>query len=112
MKARASSGDQQPLASVQRFAHESERRFARILDFYGMSVDNVFGRIFMVLADIAFYTDIDFHGWPALFQNVLKRAQLREANYLLGGDPVALLRESGITSTAVGESSCSSATKR
>lgn len=36
MKARASGGDQQPLASVQRFAHESERRFARILDFYGV----------------------------------------------------------------------------
>ncbi len=29
-------GDANPLASVERFAHESEHRFARILDFYGV----------------------------------------------------------------------------
>ena len=29
-------GDPNPLAPVKRFAHESEHRFARILDFYGV----------------------------------------------------------------------------
>jgi hypothetical protein len=76
---------------------------SRIVDFYGMSVDNVFGRIFMVLADIAYYTDIDFQGWPGQFQNALKRAQMAEANFLLNGDPIIDKRNSGVIAEAIGE---------
>ncbi|HEV3130567.1 MAG TPA: hypothetical protein VGY51_01300 [Acidimicrobiales bacterium] len=36
MKSALPAGDPNPLASVKRFAHESEHRFARILDFYGV----------------------------------------------------------------------------
>jgi hypothetical protein len=36
VKASVSGGDQHALASVKPFAHESEHRFARILDFYGV----------------------------------------------------------------------------
>ena len=36
MKAPASEGEANHLLTVTRFAHDSERRFARILDFYGV----------------------------------------------------------------------------
>lgn len=78
---------------------------SRIVDFYGMSVDNVFGRIFVVLADIGFYNETDYAGWPANFQNALKRAQMTHADNLLAGDPIGDKRAAGITSETIGESS-------
>ena len=78
---------------------------SRIMDFFGISVDNVFGRIFMVIADISFYTDTDFQNWPLLFQQALQRAQMAQADNLLRGDPIGDKRNSGILSETTGESS-------
>lgn len=77
---------------------------SRIVDFYGMSVDNVFGRIFVVLSDIMFYGPQDYDGWPADFQQALKRAQMAEADNLLAGDPIGVKRAAGITGETIGES--------
>ena len=81
-----------------------ENAQSRIVDFYGMSVDNIFGRIYVVLADISFYSETDYDGWPALFQDALKRAQMVEANNILSGDPVGQKRLDGIVSETIGES--------
>lgn len=80
---------------------------SRIMDFYGSSVDNVFGRIFMVMADISFYNAADFAAWPQLFTQALTRAQMAEANNILLGDPIGDKRNAGVLSETTGESSMS-----
>jgi len=47
----------------------------------------------------------EFDGLPEPFRRALKRAQIAEANVLLGGDPVGDKRKAGIISETVGESS-------
>lgn len=46
-----------------------------------------------------------FDALPAPFRRALKRAQLAEANVLLGGDPVGDKRKAGIISETIGETS-------
>lgn len=46
-----------------------------------------------------------FDALPEPFRRAVKRAQLAEANVLLGGDPIADKRKSGMISETVGESS-------
>jgi hypothetical protein len=46
-----------------------------------------------------------FDALPATFRHAVKRAQLAEANVLLGGDPVGAKRQAGIVSETTGESS-------
>lgn len=61
------------------------------------------------LADGAFklneLTSEDWNALPTHFKLALARAQIREANQAIGGDPIADLRESGLMSKTVGESS-------
>jgi hypothetical protein len=46
-----------------------------------------------------------FDALPATFRHAVKRAQMAEANVLLGGDPVGAKRQAGIVSETTGESS-------
>jgi hypothetical protein len=46
----------------------------------------------------------EFRALPQSFQRAMKRAQLAEANVLLGGDPASDKREMGIISESIGES--------
>lgn len=47
----------------------------------------------------------EFDGLPEVFRRSLQRAQMAEADALLGGDPIMDKRKSGIISETVGESS-------
>jgi hypothetical protein len=78
---------------------------SRIIDFGGLSIDDVYGRLYAVIADMAFFHELDYNGWPDSFQQALKRAQMAEANVLLQGDPVGDKRRQGIETETVGESS-------
>lgn len=50
-------------------------------------------------------TPDEFDGLPEPFKRALRRAQIAEANILLGGDPIAEKRKSGLISETIGESS-------
>jgi hypothetical protein len=109
----AATEDQQIAALISAHRNMTQLRYrfpigenfqSRIVDFYGMSVDNVFGRIFVVLSDIMFYNETDYAGFPEDFQQALKRAQMAEADNLLGGDPIGAKRAVGIVSEDIGES--------
>lgn len=109
----SSSDDEKVAALVSAYRNMLQLRYrfpigensqSRIVDFYGMSTDNVFGRIYMVLADISFYTAEDFDGWTDQFKQALLRAQVAEADSILRGDPVADKRRHGIVSETIGES--------
>jgi hypothetical protein len=54
---------------------------------------------------ISTLTAAQFDALPETFRRAVKRAQLAEANILLGGDPVGKKREQGIVSETTGESS-------
>jgi len=54
---------------------------------------------------IATLTSAQFDALPPTFRHALKRAQMAEANVLLGGDPVGKKRQDGIVSETTGESS-------
>jgi len=54
---------------------------------------------------ISTMTPTQFNALPATFRTAIKRAQLAEANVLLGGDPVGKKRDQGIVSETTGESS-------
>jgi hypothetical protein len=109
----AASEDDRIAAMISAYRNMTQLRFrfpigektqSRIVDFYGMSVDNVFGRIFVVIADIIFYSDADFQQWPADFRSALQRAQMAEADNLLQGDPIGVKRAAGIIGETIGES--------
>jgi hypothetical protein len=46
----------------------------------------------------------DWNTYPPRFQNALKRAQMLEANSILGGNQIADKRRDGIISETIGES--------
>ena len=50
-------------------------------------------------------TQIEFAALPSLFSIAVKKAQLSEADIILGGDPISKKREEGLMSDSVGESS-------
>lgn len=54
---------------------------------------------------VATLTAEDFDALPEAFRRALQRAQLAEANVLLGGDPIGDKRKAGMISETVGESS-------
>jgi hypothetical protein len=47
---------------------------------------------------------VEFVQLPILFTDAVKKAQISEADIILGGDPMAKKREEGIVSDAIGES--------
>lgn len=60
---------------------------------------------YRIVRDIAAVTFADFSALPERFKSALRRAQIVEANAILGGDPITEKRMSGIVSETVGESS-------
>jgi len=50
-------------------------------------------------------TTKDFDALSVVFRNAIKKAQISEADVILGGDPVAAKREEGLLADSVGESS-------
>ena len=70
---------------------------------YGVGSDNIFsGRNRVSLVGI---TQEKFDALPSAFMLALKRAQMVEANVILGGDAITSKRLSGIISESIGESS-------
>ena len=62
-------------------------------------------RIYRVVRDISLITPDEFAAFTDGFKSALRRAQIVEANAVLGGDPITEKRLSGIVSETVGESS-------
>lgn len=70
---------------------------------YGLGTDEGFDttrRVRLATMSLA-----DFDALPEAFRKALKRAQLAEADVILGGDVVGRMRRDGIVSKTVGESS-------
>jgi hypothetical protein len=56
------------------------------------------------LRDLTSLSDTEYASLPTEFKVAAKRAQILEADYLLGGDPVGDLRRQGIISSTIGPS--------
>jgi hypothetical protein len=74
-------------------------RFRYVFDGYQNIIDNT-----MAVSDITLASLAEYRAFPVQFKQALRRAQIIEANYLLGGDELDAIRESGVTSMVVGES--------
>jgi hypothetical protein len=58
-----------------------------------------------VVFDLSLVSVSDYNTLPEEFKAALAKAQIAEANHLLGGDEIARFRESGLMSMTVGETS-------
>lgn len=85
---------------IQARANMGALRFRYVFDFFQNIVEPSFG-----VRDITLLTPTEWAALPITFKDALRKAQLLEANSLLGGDPASDVRRSGIVSKRVGESS-------
>lgn len=60
---------------------------------------------YRIVRNISGVSAIDFSALPEQFKSALRRAQIVEANAILGGDPITEKRMNGVISETVGESS-------
>ena len=59
--------------------------------------------MFLFSGNLSFLTLNQYQNLPPMFLNALYKAQVSEADFILGGDPAEQLRQSGLVSNAVGE---------
>lgn len=71
------------------------------LAFSGNSQSTAFYRTVASLNDLS---PLEFSQLPELFTSAVKRAQISEADIILGGDPIGKKREAGMLSDSIGES--------
>lgn len=57
------------------------------------------------IGKITLMTPTEFAALPSVFRSILERAQVYEADYILGGDPTSKKRDQGIMSETIHESS-------
>lgn len=73
-------------------------RFRYVFDAYQNIVDNTLG-----VADLTLATPAQYAAFPLQFKEALRRAQILEADYLLGGDELGQFRRDGLMSMTTGE---------
>ena len=73
-------------------------RFRYVFDAYQNIVDNTVG-----VADLSLATLSQWQSMPLEFREAIQRAQLIEADYLLGGDEIGEYRRAGLMSITTGE---------
>ena len=78
-------------------------RFRYVFDAYQNIVDNTLG-----VADLTLATPSQYKAFPVPFKEALRRAQILEADFLLGGDDVGDIRRNGLMSMTVVKQSSSS----
>lgn len=100
----AADADTRAAAMRQAFAHLSRIRFKvpGVSRFNHVHTDELYTKSYFHLQRA---TRIDWDESNADFRRCMKRAQLQEANNLLGGDPIGKKRAEGIISETIGESS-------
>lgn len=96
----ASTPEQQTAALVDARLHICQLSFDNIYD----DNRNVIRDTFWANADMSALSPEAFARLPAAFRAALGRAQLAEADAILGGDPVEIKRRAGLLQDNVGES--------
>lgn len=88
-------------ALIEAFERIGKLRF-NIYDSNFPSRDNL---IYPAASHLNSLTSVEFAQLPTLFTNAVLKAQIIEADVILGGDPISKKREEGLMSNSVGESS-------
>jgi len=87
-------------ALIQARLNMAPIRFRYAFDSLQNVVEPSFG-----VADITDLTQAEYLALPAGFKTSLRRAQILEADFIMGGDPSDEIRRAGITTKRIGESS-------
>lgn len=74
-------------------------RFRYVFDAYQDIVENTLG-----ISDLTLATPSQYAALPVEFRDALRRAQILEADFILGGDEIGDIRRDGLISMTVGES--------
>jgi hypothetical protein len=85
-------------ALIRAREHIAHLRFRYVFDAYQNIVDNTLG-----VADLSLATEVQWNAMPQAFKEALRRAQIIEADAILGGDDLGDLRRDGVMSMTVGE---------